>query len=69
MQPEDPTPPARPLHLPSLIVGIGLVVVGAGLLLDALDVVDLGGGAIVPALLAVIGLGLLASGVRDRARR
>jgi hypothetical protein len=71
MLPEDARPPRskRPLHLPSLVVGLGLVVIGIGLLLDALDVADLGAGAIGPAVLAVIGLGLLASGVRARDRR
>jgi hypothetical protein len=59
----------RPLHLPSLVVGIGLVVFGIGLLLDALDVVDLSAGVIGPGLLAIAGAGLLATGVRDRLRR
>lgn len=59
----------RRLHLPSLVVGIGLIAIGVALLLDALDVADLSAGTIAPALLAVIGAGLLASGVRDRQRR
>ncbi|MDO8209383.1 hypothetical protein [Conexibacter sp. CPCC 206217] len=59
----------RELHLPSLVVGIGLVLIGIGLLLDSLDVLDLSAGAIGPVLLAVAGAGLLASGLRDRQRR
>jgi hypothetical protein len=59
----------RPLHLPSLVVGLGLVVIGTGLLLDALDVLDLSGGVILPGLLAIVGLGLLASGLGTRQRR
>lgn len=59
----------REPHLPSLVVGLGLVVVGGLLLLDALDVLTLGAGAIAPLLLAVIGAGLVASGVRQQRRR
>lgn len=59
----------RELHLPSLVVGIGLVLFGAALLLDALDVLDVSAGAVAPMLLAVAGAGLLATGVRERRRR
>lgn len=59
----------RELHLPSLVVGLGLVAIGVLLLLDSLDVFDLSPGAIVPALLAVSGAGLVASGARDRRAR
>jgi len=59
----------REPHLPSLVVGIGLVLFGALLLLDALDVVDVSGGAVAPMLLAIAGAGLLATGVRERRRR
>lgn len=58
----------RPLHLPSLVVGIGLIVFGAVLLLDALDVLDVSPGAVAPALLAIAGAGLLAAGARERRR-
>lgn len=59
----------RELHLPSLVVGIGLILFGAVLLLDTLDVLDVGAGAVAPALLAIVGAGLLAAGVRERRRR
>lgn len=59
----------REPHLPSLVVGIGLILFGAALLLDALDVVDVSAGAVAPMLLAVAGAGLLATGVRERRRR
>ncbi|ADB50076.1 hypothetical protein [Conexibacter woesei] len=65
----EPRRRRRELHLPSLVVGLGLVGIGTALLLDALDAIDLAAGAIVPALLAIVGAGLLASGVRDRRRR
>ncbi|MDO8186178.1 hypothetical protein Q5424_21980 [Conexibacter sp. JD483] len=59
----------REPHLPSLVVGIGLILFGALLLLDALDVVDVSAGAVAPLLLAIAGAGLLATGVRERRRR
>ncbi|MBB4662654.1 hypothetical protein [Conexibacter arvalis] len=59
----------REPHLPSLVTGLGLVLFGVALLLDALDEVDLSAGAVAPALLALIGAALLASGLRDRRRR
>lgn len=58
----------REPHLPSLFTGIGLIAFGIALLLDALDVLDLSPGAIAPAVLALVGLALLASGLRDRRR-
>ena len=58
----------REPHLPSLMTGAGLIVFGVALLLDALDAVDVSAGAIVPAVLALIGLALLGSGLRDRRR-
>ncbi len=61
--------PEREPHLPSLVVGIGLILFGAVLLLDALDAVDLSAGAVAPMLLAIVGAGLLAAGVRERRRR
>jgi hypothetical protein len=60
--------PARRPHLPSLVTGLCLVVFGVALLLDTLDVLDVSAGAVVPALLAIVGAALLASGVRDRRR-
>jgi predicted permease len=59
----------REPHLPSLVVGLGLVLFGVVLLLDALDAIDLKAGAIPPMLLAIVGAGLLATGVRERRRR
>jgi uncharacterized membrane protein YgdD (TMEM256/DUF423 family) len=59
----------RDLHLPSLVVGIGLILFGGALLLDALDAIELTAGVIAPALLAIAGAGLLAAGVRERRRR
>jgi len=58
----------REPDLPSLVVGAGLVAIGALLLLDALDVVHFGAGAVWPALLALVGAALVAGGVRDRRR-
>lgn len=62
-------PERREPHLPSLVVGIGLIAIGAGLLLDALDVIGIAAGAIWPALLALIGVALLAGGVQQHRRR
>lgn len=62
-------PDPRNPHLPSLVVGIGLIAIGVGLLLDALDVIGLSAGAIWPALLALIGAALLAGGVQEHLRR
>lgn len=62
-------PDRREPHLPSLVVGIGLIAIGIGLLLDALDVIGLAAGAILPALLALIGAALLAGGVQEHLRR
>lgn len=62
-------PELRDPHLPSLVVGLGLIAIGAGLLLDAQDVIDLSAGAIWPALLALIGIALLAGGVQQHRRR
>lgn len=47
-----------------LTAGLGLVGLGAVLLLDALGSVDLGFGLLAPAVLAVIGAVLLVSGLR-----
>jgi len=58
----------REPHLSSLLTGAGLIVFGVALLLDAVDAVDVSAGAIVPAVLALIGLALLGSGLRDRRR-
>lgn len=62
-------PELRDPHLPSLVVGIGLIAIGAGLLLDAQDVIDLSADAIWPALLALIGAAFLAGGVQQHRRR
>lgn len=58
----------REPHLPSLFTGVGLIAFGIALLLDALDVVDVSAGAVAPAALALVGVALLASGLRDRRR-
>lgn len=58
----------REPHLPSLLTGVGLIAFGIALLLDALDVVDVSAGAVAPAALALVGVALLASGLRDRRR-
>lgn len=52
--------------LPSLVAGIGLVVFGAVLLADALDVVDLSFAALVPLACFVVGDVLLAAGLTRR---
>jgi len=61
-------PAGREPHLTSLVTGLCLVVFGGALLLDALDLLDLGRGAFAPAALALVGAALLASGVRGRRR-
>ncbi len=58
----------REPHLPSLVTGICLVLFGGALLLDALGELDVSAGAVIPAVLALVGAALLASGVRDRRR-
>lgn len=56
----------RRLDLPSLVAGVAVVVFGAVLLLDRLDVLHLRFAALGPLACAVVGAILLASGlVRD----
>ena len=52
--------------LPSLIVGVGLIVFGAVLLADALDLIDLSFGALAPLACFLVGDVLLAAGLSDR---
>jgi hypothetical protein len=59
------TPRKRP-DLASLIAGIGLVVFGAVLLADALDVIDLRFAALAPLACFLVGDVLLAAGLSDR---
>jgi hypothetical protein len=58
----------REPHLTSLVAGLALIAFGIALLLDTLGVVEISRGAVAPALLALVGAVLLASGVRDRRR-
>ena len=50
----------------SLVAGLAVCGLGALLLLDQLDVIDLGLGYAVPALLATVGVILLGSGLFGR---
>ena len=52
--------------LPSLVAGVALLVLGAVLLLDRLDVLDLRFGALGPLACAALGAVLLASGLVRR---
>jgi hypothetical protein len=54
--------------LTSLVGGIALVLLGALLVLQSEDVLELGLGYLWPALLAAAGATLLASGIRRRRR-
>ena len=65
-EPEDLTPLARRPDLTSLVAGIALMALGALLVLESEDVLDLSLGYLWPALLAAVGAVLLASGVRRR---
>ena len=55
---------SRELDVPALIAGLVIVALGAVLLLDRLDVLDLRFGYLWPLLSAAAGAGLLASGLR-----
>jgi Domain of unknown function (DUF5668) len=63
---EDLTPLARRPDLTSLVAGIALMALGALLVLESEDVLDLSLGYLWPALLAAVGAVLLASGLRRR---
>jgi hypothetical protein len=56
----------RRLDLPSLVAGGGLLVFGAVLLADALDVIDLSFGALAPLACFLVGDILLAAGLTRR---
>ena len=56
----------RPLDLPSLVAGVAVVVLGAVLLLDRLDVLNLRFASLGPLACAAIGAVLLASGLVRR---
>ena len=53
--------------LPSLASGIALIAVGTVLLLDRLEVMDMGFGAFGPLVLAALGVMLLTLGLSRRA--
>ena len=57
---------SRRLDLPSLVAGIGLLVFGAVLLADALDVIDLSFAALAPLACFLVGDILLAAGLTRR---
>ena len=52
--------------LPSLVAGLGLVVFGAVLMLDALDTIHLGFAAFAPLACSLVGDTLLAAGLTRR---
>ncbi len=51
------------LDITSLVAGIVVIALGALLLLDRLGVVDIGFGALAPAMIGTVGAILLASGL------
>jgi hypothetical protein len=57
---------SRRLDLPSFVAGVGLLVLGAVLLADALDAIDLSFAALVPLACFVVGDVLLAAGLTRR---
>jgi hypothetical protein len=57
---------SRRPDLPSLVAGVGLLVLGAVLLADALDAIDLSFGALAPLACFVVGDVLLATGLTRR---
>jgi hypothetical protein len=57
---------SRRPDLPSLVAGIGFVVLGAVLLADALDAIHLSFGAFVPLACFLVGDILLAAGLTRR---
>jgi hypothetical protein len=57
--------PAR-LQIGSLVAGIGVIVVGVLVLLDAQDVISLSFAVLAPLACAVVGATLLASGLTRR---
>jgi len=59
--------PRRP-DLPALVAGIVILALGALLLLDRLDALELTFGALMPAFLAACGAILLATGLDNRDR-
>ena len=56
----------RPPDAPSLVAGVALLMLGAVLLLDRLDVLDLRFAALGPLACAALGAVLLASGLTRR---
>jgi Domain of unknown function (DUF5668) len=58
----------RVIDVPALVGGIAVTALGFLLLLDRLDVIDLGFGWLWPALLATIGAYLVASGLARSGR-
>lgn len=54
---------ARRIDLTSMVAGIAVILLGALLLLDRLGALDVGFGYLAPALVAVAGAVLLASGL------
>jgi hypothetical protein len=56
---------SRP-DLPALVAGIGVLVLGAVLLADALDAIQLSFGAFAPLALFIVGDVLLATGLSRR---
>ena len=56
----------RELDIPSLVAGVAIVVLGAVLLLDRLDVLTLRFAALGPLVCAVLGAVLLATGLVRR---
>ncbi len=58
----------RRLDVPALVAGLVVLALGAALLLDRLDVLELGFGELAPVFLAACGAILLATGLDEQGR-
>ncbi len=59
---------SRRLDVPSLVAGLVVLALGLVLLLDRVDAIELGWGALAPAFLGAAGAILLATGLDSRGR-
>ncbi len=59
----------RLMDLTAIVSGLAVTLFGTLLLLDRLSVLDLGFGGAIPAVLAVVGVTLLAAGLEGPRRR
>lgn len=66
--PPPPEPREGAFPIGALLVGIALVLIGVGWLLDALDAIDLDWGLALPVLLILVGIALVVSAQRGEGR-